>query len=168
MNDLLKVEAKQIRWLIRRDVPAVLSMECQTDRPWTDDDWTGHLRQRAVCGMAVEDQFGRVVGAALYELNKGHLVLIRMLVDEVCRRQGIATEMLLRLKDKLFQGRRRELVCCVNERNEPMLLTLRAFGFDVHAYERTDLGPFCDDLMIEMRYVLDREFSEDDLCEGRD
>lgn len=169
VDDLCKTEVKYIRWLIRRDLAAVLIMEMQESGSWTDSDWVTAICQRNIIGMVAEDQHSRIVGAMLYELNKGHLNIIRLLVDDRFRRQGVATEMLIRLRDKLSQQRRNELVCCVNERNLPMLQLLKSFGFMVYATERSDLGPFQDDLMIEMRFVLDRDemVNEDEACEGR-
>ena len=169
IDEIRNVQIKWFRWLIRHDMPAVLSMECQTDTPWVDEDWLVILRQRNAIGMVAEDQFGRVVGAILYELYSGHLKIIRLIVDESCRRQGIATEMLSRMKHKLAQQRRHELVIDVPERQQDMLLFLKSCGFLVHGYEKNSGGPYGDDLLIEMRYVLDREevFDEDDICEGR-
>lgn len=168
-TDLLKIESTAIRWLIRRDMQAVLRMEMQNDSPWTDSDWVTAMTQRNVIGMVIEDQFRRVVGAMLYELHKNTINLWRVLVDEDCRGQGVGTDMVLRVRDKLSQQRRDTVICCVGERNRPMLELLKSCGFIVHATERTDLGPFRDDLMIEMRFVLDREefFDEDECCEGR-
>lgn len=169
MKELLQIETTQFRWLIRRDLVSVLRMELQNEGPWTDSDWATALCQRSMIGMVAEDQHRRIVGAMLYELDKTRLNIIRVIVDEDCRRQLVATEMLVRLRDRLASQRRNELITVVNERNLPMLQLLKSFGFMVYATERSDLGPFRDDLMIELRYVLDRDerFDEDEACEGR-
>src|SRR5687768_6635477 len=51
-----------IRWMIRRDMPEVLSIETQCfEFPWTEEDFLRCLRQRNCIGMVAE-QGEKVVG----------------------------------------------------------------------------------------------------------
>ena len=107
----------QIRWLIRRDMPEVLRIEQQAfEYPWTDEDFLCCLRQRNCIGMVAERDH-QVVGFMVYELHKNKLRILNFAVAAEFRRQGVGTQMVLRLIDKLSQQRRNEILLEVRERN---------------------------------------------------
>ncbi|MCA9111114.1 MAG: GNAT family N-acetyltransferase, partial [Planctomycetaceae bacterium] len=98
----------QIRWLIRRDMPEVLRIEQESfEFPWTEEDFLCCLRQRNCIGMVAERDH-QIVGFMIYELHKARLNILNFCVAPEFRRQGVGTQMIVRLIDKLSQQRRKE------------------------------------------------------------
>ena len=63
----------QLRWMIRRDMPEVLSIEQEAfEFPWLDEDFTRCLRQRNCIGMVAEVG-DSVVAFMIYELHRTRL-----------------------------------------------------------------------------------------------
>lgn len=107
----------QIRWMIRRDMPEVLTIENQSfDFSWVEDDFLCCLRQRNCIGMVAEHQ-ERIVGFMIYELLKSQLHVLNFAVAPWFRRQGVGAQMIQKLVDKLSQQRRQEVVLEVRETN---------------------------------------------------
>lgn len=118
-----------IRWMIRRDMPEVLTIERQGfEFPWTEEDFVRCLRQRNCIGMVAEHD-ERVVGYMVYELCKNRLQLLNIAVRGEFRRRGVGTAMVWKLQTKLSAQRRRVLTLEVGERNLPAQLFFRAVGF---------------------------------------
>ena len=119
----------QIRWLIRRDMPEVLRIEGESfEYPWTDEDFLCCLRQRNCIGMVAECDH-QIVGFMVYELHKSKLRILNFAVSQDVRRQGVGTQMVLRLVDKLSQQRRNEILLEVRERNLDGQLFFKTQGF---------------------------------------
>ena len=118
-----------IRWMIRRDHEAVLEIEqLGFDEPWDKSDFIRCLRQRNCIGMVIED--GRdVLGFMVYEVHQSRIVLLNLAVHPCCRRRGLGTAMIDKLKNKLTVQRRRELRATVQEKNLDTQLFLHAMGF---------------------------------------
>ena len=78
-----------IRWMIRRDMPEVLSIEQSSfEFPWSEEDFIRCLRQRNCIGMVAEyDE--RVVGFMIYELHKDQLHVLNFSVRPDVRRRGV-------------------------------------------------------------------------------
>ncbi len=107
----------QIRWLIRRDMAEVLEIEqASFDHAWTEEDFLCCLRQRNCIGMVAEHNH-EIVGFMIYELHKSKLRILNFAVAPSARRQGVATQMVRRLVDKLSQQRRKEIALEVRETN---------------------------------------------------
>ncbi|MDA7950664.1 MAG: ribosomal protein S18-alanine N-acetyltransferase [Pirellulaceae bacterium] len=117
------------RWLIRRDLPAVLEIE-QTcfDSPWLPSECGQCLQQRNCVGMVTEFE-DKVVGYMIYELHKRRVHLLNFAVDEGFRRKGIATQMIGKLVKKLSNHRRTRIVVEVRETNLRAQLFFRKSGF---------------------------------------
>src|SRR5438093_13772491 len=82
-----------IRWMIRRDMPEVLSTELASfEYAWTEDDFLRCLRQRNCIGMVAECN-DRVVGFMIYELHKNKLHILNFAVHPTARRTGIGAQM---------------------------------------------------------------------------
>ena len=93
-----------IRWMIRRDMPAVLAIEQECfEFPWFEEDFIRCLRQRNCIGMVAEAS-ERVVGFMVYELHKNRLHVLNFAVHEQFRRRGVAAQMAKKLIGKLSQG----------------------------------------------------------------
>ena len=122
-------DAVQIRWLIRRDMPAVLEIEAASfEFAWTEEDFICCLRQRNCIGMVAEVA-GKVVGYMIYELQKSRLRILNFAVHPDSRRGGVGRQMVRRLIDKLSQQRRTEIVLEVRETNLPAQLFFKGAGF---------------------------------------
>ena len=121
--------ATQIRWMIRRDMPAVLSIEAASfEFPWSEEDFIRCLRQRNCIGM-VADLNEQPVGYMIYELHKNRLHILNFAVDELVRRQGIGAAMVQKLIGKLCYQRRNRIDLLVRETNLAAQLFFRQLGF---------------------------------------
>lgn len=123
------LQRAHIRWMIRRDMPEVLSIECDSfGFPWLEEHFIRCLRQRNCIGMVAEHD-ERVVGFMVYELNKTKIHVLNFAVAREYQRQGVGTAMVKKLKQKLSAGRRTRIVLEVRETNLAAQLFFRASGF---------------------------------------
>lgn len=147
----------QIRWLIRRDMAEVLEIEqASFSFAWTEEDFLCCLRQRNCIGMVAEHN-QRIVGFMIYELHKSKLRILNFAVDAAARRQGVGTQMIQRLIDKLSQQRRKEISLEVRETNLAAQLffqsqQFKAVGVMRNHYEDSD----------EDAYVMQFRLTTDD------
>jgi [ribosomal protein S18]-alanine N-acetyltransferase len=118
-----------LRYMIDRDLPGVLAIEnSTTDQPWDRECFRRTLAQPSTCGMvAVHNE--RVVGYAIYQLQRRILSVLNFAVDPKECRIGIGTWMLDNLKSKLSEMRRNRLRFLVRESNLAACLFLKANGF---------------------------------------
>jgi len=118
-----------IRWMIRRDMPAVLAIEQECfEFPWYEDDFVRCLRQRNCIGMVAEAS-ERVVGFMIYELHKHRLHVLNFAVHEQFRRRGVGSQMAKKLITKLSHDRRSRVMLEVRETNLSAQLFFRTLGF---------------------------------------
>src|SRR5262249_39600180 len=118
-----------IRWMIRRDMPAVLAIEQECfEFPWYEDDFVRCLRQRNCIGMVAEAS-ERVVGFMVYELHKHRLHVLNFAVSDHFRRRGVGSQMARKLISKLSYDRRSRIMLEVRETNLPAQLFFRSVGF---------------------------------------
>jgi [ribosomal protein S18]-alanine N-acetyltransferase len=125
-----------IRWTIRRDMPAICAFEEASWRVDTyrqaspmlrEDDFVNWLRQRNCIGMSAELD-GRTVGSMVYALERGSIDLLYLVIDPLNRRRGVGRAMINKIRSKLTYERRRQLRITVDERNVPTQLFLRSVG----------------------------------------
>jgi ribosomal-protein-alanine N-acetyltransferase len=118
-----------VRWMIRRDMPEVLTIEREAfEFPWLDEDFTRCLRQRNCIGMVAE-YADSVVAFMIYELHRSRLHVLNFAVLRSHRRLGIGTHMLRKLSAKLAPERRNRIALEVRETNLAAQLFFRASGF---------------------------------------
>lgn len=118
-----------IRWMIRRDMPAVLSIENQSfEYSWSEDDFIRCLRQRNCIGMVAERD-DRIVGFMIYELHKTRLHVLNFAVANDCRRIGVGRTMVEKLLAKLSHDRRNRIMLEVRETNLEAQLFFKQLGF---------------------------------------
>lgn len=118
-----------IRWMIRRDMPSVLSIEAQSfEFPWTEEEFIRCLRQRDCIGMVAERN-EEVVGFMIYELHKTRIHILSFAVHQDYRRQTVGTAMIEKLVSKLAYQRRNRIVLEVRETNLAAQLFFRQLGF---------------------------------------
>ena len=119
----------QLRWMIRRDMPEVLSIEQEAfEFPWSDEDFTRCLRQRNCIGMVAEAG-DSVVAFMIYELHRTRLHVLNFAVRRSHRRLGIGSQMMEKLFAKLSVERRDRILLEVRERNLPAQLFFRSLGY---------------------------------------
>jgi ribosomal-protein-alanine N-acetyltransferase len=115
--------------MIRRDMREVLAIEHEAfEFPWSDEDFTGCLRQRNCIGMVAESG-DAVVAFMIYELHRSSLHVINFAVARSHRRLGIGTRMMEKLVGKLSPDRRSRIVLEVRETNLPAQLFFRSLSF---------------------------------------
>src|SRR5438105_9913634 len=118
-----------IRWMIRRDMPAVLAIEQECfEFPWCEEDFVRCLRQRNCIGMVAEAS-ERVVGFMIYELHKHRLHVLNFAVHEQFRRRAVGSQMAKKLITKLSHDRRSRVMLEVRETNLSAQLFFRTLGF---------------------------------------
>ncbi len=118
-----------LRWLLPRDLRAVLAIEAECFAlPWSEKDFMDCLRHpHCVCIVAEHDE--RVVGFMVYELSKSQIRVFNLAVAPSYRRCGVATQMIRNLIDKPSSRRRRWISLVVRETNLAAQLFFRAHGF---------------------------------------
>lgn len=118
-----------LRWCIRRDLPEVLEIDqAGYDSSWNEEDFCHYQRQRNQIGMVAE--LGeKVVGYAMYGLYAGKIKLDRLAVHPFYRRQGVGTQMVQKLLNKLSISRRKRLVAVVPEMALAAQMLLKGQGF---------------------------------------
>ncbi len=147
-----------IRWMIRRDMPAVLGIENNSfEFAWTEDDFIRCLRQRNCIGMVAEEG-DKVVGFMIYELHKNRLHILNFAVGEDHRRSGVGLSMVTKLLGKLSQERRNRIMLEVRETNLEAQLFFKKIGFRAVSvlrdfYEDTDEDAY----LMQYRYQASAE-----------
>ncbi len=121
--------AVHIRWMIRRDMPAVLDIESASfEIPWLEDEFIRCLRQRNCIGMVAERD-DKVVGFMIYELHKNRLHILNFAVSAEHRLGGVGASMISKLVGKLSHDRRNRIMLEVRETNLDAQLFFRHQGF---------------------------------------
>jgi [ribosomal protein S18]-alanine N-acetyltransferase len=127
---MIETPKLSIRWLIRRDMDEVLSIENRCFQfPWTEEEFLITLRKRNCIGVVAEDQEDRVLGFMLYELYKDKLRILNFAVDPDNWRTGIGRQLCERLIDKLSQQRRKRISVEVRESNTKSHLFFQSMRF---------------------------------------
>lgn len=135
-----------IRWLIRRDMAAVLKIENEAfEFPWTEKDFLNCIRQSNCVGMVTECN-EKIVGFMVYELHKSHLNILKFAVATDARRQRVGSQMAQKLIDKLgskMHPNRSVIELIVRESHLAAQLFFRESGFRAvsvlrHHYEESD------------------------------
>jgi ribosomal-protein-alanine N-acetyltransferase len=149
----------QIRWLIRRDMHDVLSIERGCfKQPWTEEDFLCCLRQRNCIGMVAEHEH-RIVGFMIYELHKSKLRILNFATAPELQRQGVGLQMIRRLVDKLSQQRRSEILLEVRETNLDAQFFFRKQGFRAVCVLRAHYDDTYEDAYV-MQYRLTQSVEE--------
>jgi ribosomal-protein-alanine N-acetyltransferase len=146
----------QIRWLIRRDMHDVLTIERSCfEQPWTEEDFLSCLRQLNCIGMVAESDH-RIVGFMIYELHKAKLRVLNFATGPEAQRQGVGKQMSRRLVDKLSQQRRSEIMVEVRETNLDAQFFFRSQGFKAVCVLRSHYDDTYEDAYL-MQYRLTGE-----------
>ncbi len=146
-----------IRWMIRRDMLAVLDIEADSfEFPWLEEDFIRCLRQRNCIGMVVEHD-DRVAGFMVYELNKTRLHMLNFAVAPQFRRLGVGSQMIRKLIGKLSAQRRSRIMLEVRETNLAAQLFFRENGFRAVSVLREYYEDTPEDAyLMQYRYRVER------------
>ena len=145
-----------VRWMIRRDMLEVLSIEKEAfEFPWSDEDFTRCLRQRNCIGMVAE-LADSVVGFMIYELHRSRLHMLNVAVARSHRRLGIGAQMMRNLTAKLAPERRTRIVLEVRETNLAAQLFFRSHGFRAISVLRDFYQDSAEDAYL-MQYCLEAD-----------
>ena len=122
-----------IRWLISRDLPAVLAIDAASfDRPWSENRFLRHLHQRNCIGMVAVvprvEADEEIVGFMVFTLEHDSIDLRRLAVHPSWRRESVGRQLVAKLVGKLSEHRRPLLATVVREGNLAAQLWLRACG----------------------------------------
>jgi ribosomal-protein-alanine N-acetyltransferase len=122
-------QSVHIRWLIRRDLQAVLEIESASfEYPWTEEEFINCLRQRDCIGMVAECA-EQVVGFMIYELQPTSIHVLSFAVHPEFRRKSVGIALMDRLFSKLAYQRRVRIQLEVRETNLSAQLFLKQLGF---------------------------------------
>lgn len=114
-----------VRWLIKCDIPRVMEIEnASFGSPFQEETLLACLRDRHTIGMVIETsrysnltEEAEVIGYMVYHLSSKQISLVRFAVDPECRREGVGTAMIVKLKSKLTNRERTKLSITVRESN---------------------------------------------------
>lgn len=147
-----------IRWMIRRDMPEVLSIEAGFEFPWCEDDFIRCLRQRNAIGMVAEHG-ERIAGFMVYELHKNRIHILNFAVHPAYQRKGVGGQMIRKLQGKLSADRRSRILLEIRETNLDAQLFFKAMGFRCINVLRNFYVDTTEDA-----YLMQYRFAQ---CEGR-
>jgi ribosomal-protein-alanine N-acetyltransferase len=83
-----------VRWMIRRDMAEVFSIERLCfEHWWSKDDFKAELRRSGCFAMVAEWQH-RVVGYAIYDLLPKSICVLNFAVDPEFRRRRVGSQMI--------------------------------------------------------------------------
>lgn len=117
-----------INWMQRKDMPEVLRIERESfGFPWEERDFIACFQQRNVIGMVAEAD-GKTFGYMLYALAQHEFHLLNLAVAPSARRRCVGIQLIQRLKSKLSQQRRRNIIAVVRETSVPAQLFFRDLG----------------------------------------
>jgi len=150
-----------IRWMIRRDMPEVLSIESGCfDHPWTEEDFLQALRQRNCIGMVAEHE-ERVIGFMIYELHRTRLHPLNFGVHSGYRRLGVGKQMINKLLTKLSHHRRTRVTLAVREGNLTAQLFFKKQSFVATKVLRKFYSDSGEDAYLMQFHLANAELEED-------
>lgn len=125
-----------VRWMIRRDLAEVLTLDATTGEQWGEATLLEHLRRRTIISM-VSEQNEAVTGFMVYELCPDHLEVLRLVGES----QAVLAGLLRKLRSKLSTHRRHYFTCPALETNTFLMRALFDAGGAVTGVERGGTEP---------------------------
>lgn len=116
-----------VRWITRKDISKIVRINHFNSPHWSYDEILNNLKQKHCYGFLAEYQ-DKIVGFAIYEVDKQYIHVINLSVHPDFRRTGIGSQLLAILLDKL--GTKRRIIdFIINERHIDFQLFLKTNGF---------------------------------------
>jgi [ribosomal protein S18]-alanine N-acetyltransferase len=151
-----------IRWVIRRDYPAIMEIERDCFAyPWSEEQLVRVMRQRNAIGLCAEHN-EQPVGYMIYELRPKSIVLLNFAVSVYHRRFGVGRSLIEKLKSKLSPGRKTRITLHCWERNVEGQLFFRSQGFRVANSLKGYFDYLPDDDAYFMQYRISGAARTDD------
>lgn len=117
MSGSIQMATTYIRWMIRRDLDAVVAIEKESfEFPWSKEEFRIALRQGSCIAMVAERN-EEVIGYVVYERTRPRLTVLNLAVRERSRRLGIGSEIIQKLKDKIDLHRSMTIELDIRESN---------------------------------------------------
>lgn len=130
-----------IRWMLRRDMPAVLAIEQQCfPFPWDRIRFLMELKTRWKFGLVAENA-ERILGYAVYAYLPDGIEIRNLAVHPKYHAQGVGAAIMAKLKSKLADQSRRQLLATIWERNADALRWFAQQGFVASGLEH---APYVD------------------------
>jgi len=122
-------EGLSVRWMVSRDFSSVLKIDSHSFREsWSHADLLHFRRQQNTVPLVVEKR-GEIVGFMLLWMNKRSILIERIAVNHLHRREGIGSLLLDRVKQKTSPEVRRSVIYHCDEKDLPAQLFLKASDF---------------------------------------
>lgn len=155
MTKTQTIPQTKIRWMIARDLPAVMDIERGSfGDPWTEGEILAVLRERNCVAMVSCDSDELPLGYMVYELHKTGINLLNIAVHPRFRLGGIAGRMIAKLVSKLSPGRRESITATVRESNLPAQKFLRSCLFKATSVLRNFYAGYEEDgYVFKLRLV---------------
>jgi ribosomal protein S18 acetylase RimI-like enzyme len=118
-----------IRWLIRRDMPAINEINIESSYQLLEEDIVKMLRTRNFVGMVIE-RGDQVQGYMIYALEKNAIDLHHLVIDPMFQFQGLGRALLDALRSKMEFQKRSRIFTTVSEYNVQAQVFFRACGFE--------------------------------------
>ena len=155
-----------VRWSVKKDISGIFDVERKSsDNPWTEDIFYQYLTERNSIMMVAypKKEYNEVLGFMIYELRKGKINLVRITVDPDLRSEGIGSIMMHKLKSKLSENRRKEIIFNIRESNLDGQLFLKNQGFKTTGkIYRRDYEETGEDV-----YPMSYKINENDIISNR-
>ena len=147
----------RVRWMMRRDLTAVVSIEEQCfDFPWSEDDLCAFLCDKKSIGLVAE--IGEhVIGYMLYKLFPTRLKIETLAICSAMQRRGFGSIFIERLKGKLCRERRNRIDTVVAECNIDAQMFFKRHGF---ICTRIEKGRYEDCDQDALHFVYRHEWSD--------
>lgn len=118
----------QIRWIVRRDVDAIMEIDASCFGSITTCEMLKLLKERQNIGFVVVDG-DDVAGFVIYELCKDRLNILKFGIHEDRRKEGFGRALINHMIEKLSPNRRRMICAVISESETEMHLFLKSCGF---------------------------------------
>ena len=153
-TDTLPLSPVRIRWMIRRDMTDVLSIEDHSfEFPWSESDFIRALRERNCIGLVAELE-NKIVGYVIYELATSELHVLNLAIAPSHRRRGVGSKLIEKLIGKLSFQRRERILLEVRETNLAAQLFFKQTGFRAVSVLRDFYDDTVEDAyLMNFRYV---------------
>src|SRR5688572_19229743 len=104
-----------VRWWIQADMPEVMAIE-ESKYEWdarTEQEFLSYRTERQTIPMVAELSNGKIVGYMAYELLPKRIHILCLEVHPDFLRQGVGTQMIHKLQNKLRSKGRTRISACI-------------------------------------------------------
>lgn len=145
------MEDISIRPMFTGDVSKILKIEYASyDFPWTKEEFLKSLSNTTMTCLVVV-QGKKVIGYIIFQLKANLLEVLNIAVDPKCRRLGIATTLINKVKSEL-NTIIQDVMISVVETNLAMQLFLRSQGFKAIGMNKGVFDDYVSDDVIIFKF----------------